>query len=176
EASLALIGRGRGEGLHDLGAGGRTCATSETADRAGTGILVDLDAVPRREPGLEPFEVMISESQERMCAAVRPDRWPAVREVCQRWGLPVAIIGRVTDDGDLTIVEGGLGADGRPAAGAREIARIPARALTSDAVVHPRIATPPAHRRGAPAPGIPATVSDRLPERGMDPGAVLLGL
>ena len=74
EASLELIERGLVEGLQDLGAGGITCATSETADRAGTGILVDLDAIPRREPGMEPFEVMISESQERMCAAVRPEQ------------------------------------------------------------------------------------------------------
>ena len=88
EASLELIERGLVEGLQDLGAGGITCATSETADRAGTGIVVDLDAIPRREPGLEPFEVMISESQERMCAAVLPERWAAVREVCERWGLP----------------------------------------------------------------------------------------
>ena len=176
ETSLELIERGLVEGLQDLGAGGITCATSETADRAGTGITVDLDAIPRREPGLAPFEVMISESQERMCAAVRPDQWPAVREVCQRWGLSAAIIGRVTDDGDIAVVEGGLGSDGRPAPGARELARIPARALTSDAIVHARVATPPTHRREAPAPGAMAGVSDRLPERGMDPGAVLLAL
>ena len=176
EASLELIERGLIEGLQDLGAGGITCATSETADRAGTGIVVDLDAIPRREPGLAPFEVMISESQERMCAAVRPDQWPAVREVCQRWGLSAAIIGRVTGDGDIAVVEGGLTSDGRPAPGARELARIPAQALTSDAIVHARSATPPAHRREAPAPGAPAAVSDRLPERGMDPGAVLLAL
>ena len=74
EASLELIERGLVEGLQDLGAGGITCATSETADRAGTGILVDLDAIPRREPDMEPFEVMISESQERMLAIVRPER------------------------------------------------------------------------------------------------------
>ena len=176
EASLELIERGLVEGLQDLGAGGITCATSETADRAGTGIVVDLDAIPRREPGLEPFEVMISESQERMCAAVRPERWDAVREVCERWGLPVAVMGRVTADGDIVIVTGGLDAKGRPAAGARELARVPARALTSDAIVHQRLASPPTHRRGAPAPGAPASVSDRLPERGMDPGAVLLAL
>ena len=58
EASLALIERGLVEGLQDLGAGGITCATSETADRSGTGMLVDLDAIPRREPGMEPFEVL----------------------------------------------------------------------------------------------------------------------
>jgi len=176
EASLELIERGLVEGLQDLGAGGITCATSETADRAGTGILVDLDAIPRREPGLAPFEVMISESQERMFAAVRPDRWPAVREVCERWGLPVAIIGRVTGDGDIAILEGGVDGDGHPQSGARELARIPAAALTSDAIVHDRVALAPTHRRDAPAPGAPAIVSDNLPERGMDPGAVLLAL
>ena len=104
-------------GSRTSGAGGITCATSETADRAGhRASRVDLDAIPRREPGMAPFEVMISESQERMCAIVRPDRWDDVREVCERWGLPVAVIGRVTDDGDITVVE---------LAGA-ELARIPA--------------------------------------------------
>jgi phosphoribosylformylglycinamidine synthase len=119
---------------------------------------------------------MISESQERMCAAVLPARWPEVRDVCQRWGLPVAIIGRVTADGDIAVVEGGLDVDGRPAPGARELARVPASALTSDAIVHQRIAAPPTHRRGAPAPGAPESASDRLPERGTDPGAVLVAL
>jgi len=165
EASLELIERGFVEGLQDLGAGGITCATSETADRAGTGITVDLDAIPLREPGMAPFEVMISESQERMCAIVRPDRWPDVREVAERWGLPVAVIGRVTDDGDITVTSGGA-----------ELARIPAAALTSEAIVHQRVARAPEHRRAAPAPGAPTGASDRLPERGMDPGAVLLAL
>jgi phosphoribosylformylglycinamidine synthase II len=165
EASLELIERGLVEGLQDLGAGGITCATSETADRAGTGIRVELDAIPRREPGMAPFEVLISESQERMLAIIRPDRWEVVREVCVRWGLPVAIIGTVTEDGDIVVVEGD-----------REIARIPAAALTSDAIVHDRVAAPPPRRRSAPAPGIPEAPSGRLPERGMDPGAVLLAL
>jgi phosphoribosylformylglycinamidine synthase subunit PurL len=176
EASLELIDRGLVEGLQDLGAGGITCATSETADRAGTGMLVDLDAIPRREPGLEPFEVMISESQERMCAAVRPDRWEAVREVCTRWGLPVAIIGRVTADGDIVVIEGGLTDTGDPNPGATELARIPAAALTSDAIVHQRVAAAPTHHRAAPSPGVPLEPIDLLPERGMDPGAVLLAL
>jgi phosphoribosylformylglycinamidine synthase len=165
EASLELIERGLVDGLQDLGAGGVTCATSETADRAGTGIRVDLDAIPRREPDMEPFEVMISESQERMLAIVRPEHLDAVREVCDRWGLPCAVIGRVTDDDDITVTSDG-----------RELARVPARALTSDAIVHARLAGPPAHRRAAPAPGVPVDPSDRLPERGMDPGAVLLAL
>ena len=176
EASLELIERGLVEGLQDLGAGGITCATSETADRAGTGILVDLDAIPRREPGMAPFEVMISESQERMLAAVLPERWPEVREVCERWGLPVAIVGRVTADGDVTVVEGGLDGDGRPGPDAVELARIPTAALTSDAIVHDRLATPPARLRAAPAPGIAMEAMGGLPERGMDPGAVLQSL
>jgi phosphoribosylformylglycinamidine synthase len=169
EASLELIRRRLVEGLQDLGAGGITCATSETADRAGTGIRVVLDAIPRREPGMAPFEVMVSESQERMLAIVRPDRFDAVGEVCERWGLPVAVIGGVTDDGDVTVVEGGLD-------GGRELARVPASALTSEAIVRARVAGPPTRRRSAPAPGAPELASDSLPERGMDPGAVLLAL
>ena len=167
EASLELIERGLVEGLQDLGAGGITCATSETADRAGTGMRVDLDAVPRREPGMAAFEVLISESQERMLAIVRPEQEADVREVCERWGIPCATIGTVTGDGDIAVIEAG-----------RELVRVPARSLTSDAIVHERLATPPARRRPAPAPGAPASQdgSDRLPERGMDPGAVLTAL
>ncbi|MBI2782150.1 MAG: phosphoribosylformylglycinamidine synthase subunit PurL [Chloroflexi bacterium] len=176
EASLELIQAGLVEGLQDLGAAGITCATSETADRAGTGIRVDLDAVPRREPGMAPFEVMISESQERMLAIVRPDRLDAVAAVCAKWNLPCAVIGVVTGDGDITVIEGGLDADGQPRPGAREIARVPAAALTSDAIVHDRLAAPPERRRLAPAPGAPLAASDQLPERGMDPGAVLQAL
>jgi phosphoribosylformylglycinamidine synthase len=176
EASLELIEGGLVEGLQDLGAGGITCGASETADRADTGMVIDLDAIPRREPGMAPFEVMISESQERMLAVVRPGHFAAVRAVCERWGLPCAAIGAVTADGDLVVVEGGSTAEGRPAPDARELARVPARALTSDAVVHDRIAAPPVRRRAAPAPGAPDESMDRLPERGMDPGAVLLAL
>jgi phosphoribosylformylglycinamidine synthase subunit PurL len=166
EASLELIRGGLVAGLQDLGAGGITCATSETADRAGTGMRIQLAAIPRREPGMEAFEVLISESQERMLAVVEPARWAEVRAVCERWGLPVAVIGEVTGDGDLAVVDDA----------GDEIARIPAAALTSDAIVHERVASPPVRRRAAPAPGAPATASDGLPERGMDPGAVLTAL
>jgi phosphoribosylformylglycinamidine synthase len=114
---------------------------------------------------------MISESQERMLAIVRPERYDDVAEVCARWGLPCAQIGRVTDDGDITIVEGGL-----EGPSSREIARVPAAALTSSAIVHDRLAAPPERRRAAPAPGAPIEASDQLPERGMDPGAVLIAL
>ena len=176
EASLELIEGGLVEGLQDLGAAGITCATSETADRSGTGMLVDLDAIPRRVAGMEPFEVMISESQERMLAIVRPELLAEVLAVCRRWDLPAAVIGRVTDDGDITVVSGGLAADGCAAPGARELARIPARALTSEAIVYHRTGQPPVHRRAGPAPGAPVLAQDGLPERGMDPGAVLQAL
>jgi phosphoribosylformylglycinamidine synthase len=176
QASLELIDRRLVEGIQDLGAGGITCASSESADKAGTGILMDLDAIPRREPGMAAWEVMISESQERMLATCRPENYPAVREVCERWGIPIALIGRVTTDGDIAIVEGGIGVDGLPNPSAHEIARVPAKALTSDAIVHYRLAAPPARRRQAPAPGIPLTAQDGLPERGMDPAAVLAAL
>jgi phosphoribosylformylglycinamidine synthase II len=181
EATLELIDRGLVEGVQDLGAAGITCATSEMADRAGTGIVVDLDAIPRREPGMEPFEVMISESQERMAAVVRPDRWEAVRAVCERWDIPVAVVGRVTDDGDVVVLagpdeSGALDAEGRPVAGAKELARIPARALASEAIEFARESRPPARRRPAPAPGAPAEPVDTLPVRGMDPGLVLVAL
>src|SRR5918996_1283783 len=111
---------------------------------------------------------MMSESQERMLAIVRPAELGEVEAVCARWGLPCAVIGRVTASGDITVVEGGLDAG--------VLARIPAGALTSDAIVHQRLAAPPERRRLAPAPGAPVVASDQLPERGMDPGAVLLAL
>ncbi len=182
EASLELIERGLVEGLQDLGAAGITCAVSETADRSGTGIRVDLDAIPRREPDMEPFEVMISESQERMLAIVTARQLPAVLEVCARWDLPAAVIGRVTGDGLISIVTGGLDSSGAATPGAREVARIPAAALTSDAIVHQRVGSAPTRRRPAPVPGeatgLPSARSagTGLPERGMDPGAVLQAL
>jgi phosphoribosylformylglycinamidine synthase len=176
EASLELAERKLVEGLQDLGAAGITCAVSETADRAGTGIIIDLDVIPRREEGMEPFEVMISESQERMLAIVTPGRLADVLEVCARWAIPAAVIGRVTDDGCVTVVAGGLDGAGNPKPGAEVLARIPAPALTSDAIVYERESQAPTHRRQAPAPGAPDWASDRLPERGVDPGAVLLAL
>ncbi len=181
EATLELIANGLVVSVQDLGAAGITCATCETADRGGTGMLVDLDAIPRREPGLEPFEVMISESQERMVAIVEPTRWDAVRAVCERWDLPAAVIGRVTAGPDIVVLtgpagRGALDADGRPVPGARELARIPAPALASEAIVFERESRAPARRRAAPAPGVPVEAVDTLPLRGQDPGAVLLAL
>ncbi|HUG48920.1 MAG TPA: phosphoribosylformylglycinamidine synthase subunit PurL [Candidatus Limnocylindria bacterium] len=165
EASLELIERGLLVGLQDLGAAGLTCAAAEMADKGGSGMRVDLAAVPRREEGMEPFEVMISESQERMLAVVTPERLDEVLAVCARWGLPAAVVGTVAPDGDVVVVEDG-----------RELARVPARALASEAVVLERVGHPPVRSRPAPAPGVPALAHDGLPERGMDPGAVLQAL
>ena len=166
EASLELVERGLVEGLQDLGAAGLTCASSEMADRGGTGMRIDLAAVPRREEGMAPFEVMISESQERMLAVVRPDVLDNVLDVCRRWGLSAAVVGSVTDDGDVTIVD----------EHGAEVARVPARALASESIEITRQASPPQRRRPAPAPGETPLAHDGLPERGMDPAAVLEAL
>jgi phosphoribosylformylglycinamidine synthase subunit PurL len=165
EASLELVERGLVEGLQDLGAAGLTCAASEMADRGQTGMRIDLDAVPRREQGMAPFEVMISESQERMLAIVRPERLDEALAVCRRWGLPAAVVGVVTNDGDVTVARHD-----------EELARVPARALASGAIVLAREGRPPTRSRPAPAPGAPEMVHDGLPERGMNPGAVLQAL
>jgi len=100
EASLELVEGGLVESLQDCGAAGLASALAEMA-RDGAGIDVQLDRVPLREADLEPWEIMISESQERMVAVVRPQMLDAVQRVCGRWELPCTAIGEVTDTGDL---------------------------------------------------------------------------
>jgi phosphoribosylformylglycinamidine synthase II len=100
EVSLELVESGLVESLQDCGAAGLASALSEMAS-GGVGIDVHLDRVALREEGMEPWEVMISESQERMVAVVHPEMLDAVREICQRWELPCAAIGEVTDSGLL---------------------------------------------------------------------------
>jgi phosphoribosylformylglycinamidine synthase len=100
ESSLELVERGLVESLQDLGAAGLASSLSEMA-RGGGGIDVHLDRVPLREEDLEPWEIVISESQERMVAVIRPENVPAVQEVCARWELDYAAIGEVTDTGEL---------------------------------------------------------------------------
>ncbi|MFN2490775.1 MAG: phosphoribosylformylglycinamidine synthase subunit PurL [Actinomycetota bacterium] len=101
EATLELVARGLLVGLQDLGAGGISCPASEMAAKAATGIDVDVDAVHLRERDMEPFEVMISESQERMMAVAEPGRVPDVLDVCRRWGVEARVIGTVTASGCL---------------------------------------------------------------------------
>jgi phosphoribosylformylglycinamidine synthase II len=100
ETSVELVERGLVESLQDCGAAGLASALAEMASD-GAGIDVHLDRVPQREDGMEPWEIMISESQERMVAAVRPQMLDMVREVCARWELPCTVIGEVTDSGVL---------------------------------------------------------------------------
>jgi phosphoribosylformylglycinamidine synthase subunit PurL len=101
EASLALVERGLVESLQDLGAAGLASALAEMAGRGDAGVDVELDRVPLREPDLDPVEIMISESQERMVAVVSPDRVRDVEAVCRRWELECATVGEVTDAGEL---------------------------------------------------------------------------
>jgi len=100
EASLELVEGGLVESLQDCGAAGLASALAEMA-RGGAGVDVSLDRVPLREPGMEPWEIMISESQERMVAVVRPELLERVEAVLERWELHHAAIGEVTDSGDL---------------------------------------------------------------------------
>jgi phosphoribosylformylglycinamidine (FGAM) synthase-like enzyme len=100
EASLELVESGLVESLQDCGAAGLASSLAEMA-ADGAGIDVHLDRVPLREESMEPWEVMISESQERMVAVVRPQMLEAVRRICARWELPCTAIGEVTDSGRL---------------------------------------------------------------------------
>ncbi len=96
EACLDLVDGGLLRGLQDLGAAGISCAVAEVAARAGMGMEVDLDAVPLREPSMEAWEVLVSESQERMLALVDPVRLPEVLAVCDRWGILANVLGTMT--------------------------------------------------------------------------------
>jgi phosphoribosylformylglycinamidine synthase len=100
EVSLELVERELVVALQDCGAAGLASSLAEMASD-GLGVDVQLDRVPLREPGLEPWEIMISESQERMVAVVRPELVAAVGAVCERWELPCTVIGEVTADGEL---------------------------------------------------------------------------
>ena len=106
ECCLELLDRGLLVALQDLGAAGLTSSSGEMAAKGGVGIEIDVERVPLREADLEPFEVMISESQERMLAVVDPARLDEVLEVCERWQTGAAI-GTVTDTSRVTVLRGG---------------------------------------------------------------------
>jgi phosphoribosylformylglycinamidine synthase subunit PurL len=135
EACLQLLDESLVVGIQDLGGAGLTCATSETASRGGVGMDVDVTAVPRREPGMEAWEVMTSESQERMLAIVRPEDAERVLDVCAKWEVRAAVVGRVTDSGRLRIVEGWDG---------EVLADVPAATLHEDAPLYHRPMQAPA--------------------------------
>ncbi|MDQ2727112.1 MAG: phosphoribosylformylglycinamidine synthase subunit PurL [Actinomycetota bacterium] len=104
EACLDLLDAHLVIGIQDLGGAGLICATSETASRGGVGMDVNVSAVHQREPGMEAWEIMTSESQERMLAIVTPDDLGRVLELCRRWEVAASVVGRVTDSGRLRVV------------------------------------------------------------------------
>jgi phosphoribosylformylglycinamidine synthase len=138
EACLALLDEKLVVGIQDLGGAGLVCATSETAARGRVGMDVDVDAVPTREAGMEPWEIMTSESQERMLAIVTPEGLARVQELCARWEVRATVVGRVT--------EPDLGPDGEPIGVLRIrhgfdgeiIASVPASSLADDAPLYDR--------------------------------------
>ena len=97
EACLALLDDGLVVGIQDLGGAGIVCATSETAARGGVGMDVDVTAIPLREAGMQPFEIMTSESQERMLAIITPENWHAVAALCAKWEVRATVVGRVVE-------------------------------------------------------------------------------
>jgi phosphoribosylformylglycinamidine synthase subunit PurL len=129
EACLELLDDGLVVGIQDLGGAGLTCATSETASRGGVGMDVYVSEVPLRERGMEPFEVMTSESQERMLAIVTPESLDRVVEVCRRWEVRASVVGTVTAGGRLRILDRYDG---------DVLADVPAASLHEDAPLYDR--------------------------------------
>ncbi len=157
ECSLELLEEGLLVALQDLGAAGLTSAAAEMAAKGGVGIDLDVARVPLREPDLEPFEVMVSESQERMLCVVAPADVPAVLATCERWEVGGAAIGTVTATGRVRVL-----------AGERVLGDMPVRALVEECPVYE---LQPA-RPTAPLYPAPAAVL----ARGTDPRATLLAL
>ncbi len=162
EACLELLDAKLVVGIQDLGGAGLVCATSETAARGGVGMDVDVSAVPRREPGMVGYEVMTSESQERMLAIVTPEDLGRVEEVCRRWEVRCAVVGKVTEppDGEpgrLRILDG-FGGD--------VLGDVPAAALSEDAPLYHRPMARPTdyEARAADDPGALAAPDDCGPD------------
>src|SRR5438876_8630933 len=127
EACLELLARDAVAGIQDMGAAGLTCSTCETASRAGSGIEIDLAKVPKREPDMTPYEILLSESQERMLIIAKRSKENIVREIFAKWDVPCAEIGRVTDDGMMRVRNNGSVS-----------AEIPAKPLAEEAPLYER--------------------------------------
>jgi len=132
EACLELLATDAVAGIQDMGAAGLTCSTCETASRGGTGVEIDLAKVPKREPGMTPYEILLSESQERMLIIAKRGQENVVREIFDKWDVPCAEIGRVTDDGMMRVRNNGSLA-----------AEIPAKPLADEAPLYSREAMAP---------------------------------
>jgi phosphoribosylformylglycinamidine synthase len=143
ECSLELLDAGLLVALQDLGAAGLSSSLSEMAAKGRVGIDVDVARVPLREPGLEPFEIMVSESQERMACVVEPARLPDVLERCRRWEVGAAAIGEVTGLGRLRVLR------------EREvIGDVPVDALVDGAPVYELTPLPPERALYLPPPAV----------------------
>ncbi|MCA9453502.1 MAG: phosphoribosylformylglycinamidine synthase subunit PurL, partial [Nitrospira sp.] len=132
EACLEFLEQDLLVGIQDMGAAGLTSSSCEMASRAGTGIDMDLAKVPRREPHMTPYEILLSESQERMLLVAQPGKEESVLAICRKWGIDAAVVGQVTDDGFLRIREGN-----------QIVAEIPAHALAEEGPRYERPAAPP---------------------------------
>ncbi|MGZ5023138.1 MAG: phosphoribosylformylglycinamidine synthase subunit PurL, partial [Chthoniobacterales bacterium] len=127
EACLELLGTDAVAGIQDMGAAGLTCSTCETASRGGTGVEIDLAKVPKRETGMTPYEILLSESQERMLIIAKQGKEEVVRRIFEKWDVPCAEIGRVTGDGMMRVRNNGSVA-----------AEIPAKPLAEEAPLYSR--------------------------------------
>ncbi len=137
EACLELFKTDCVVGIQDMGAAGLTSSSVEMASRGGTGIEIDITRVPRREEGMTPYEVMLSESQERMLIVVRKGSEDTVKRIFNKWGLDACVIGMVTGDGKLRVKDGD-----------ETVAEIPVKALTDNAPVYRRPSRVPSWQDG----------------------------
>jgi phosphoribosylformylglycinamidine synthase len=135
EACLEAMQTGAVVAIQDMGAAGLTCSTMEMASRGGTGIEIDLAKVPQRETGMTPYEIMLSESQERMLLVAEKGREPEVLAVFKKWGLDAVVVGQVTEGGIARINNNG-----------RVAAEIPAHPLAEEGPVYQRPIAAPAPR------------------------------
>ena len=140
EACLELLETGVVAGIQDMGAAGLTCSTCETAARARTGIEIELDRVPQRAPNMSSYEIMLSESQERMLVIVEQANKDEAKRIFDKWDLPWAEIGVVTDTGRMVVRHGG-----------DVVADVPAATLADEAPVYHREAQQPAYFQEARA-------------------------
>jgi len=134
EACLELMKTDHLIGIQDMGAAGLTCSNCEMASRGGAGVEIDLDLVPARESGMTPYEIMLSESQERMLLVAKEGMQQEVEAICAKWDLHGVTIGRVTGDGRMRVRKDG-----------KTVADIPARALSDEAPVYHRPVKSPAY-------------------------------
>ncbi|RJQ31761.1 MAG: phosphoribosylformylglycinamidine synthase subunit PurL [Actinobacteria bacterium] len=133
EAVLELKGKDLLVALQDFGAAGITCSSCEMSSKGEAGMELDLDKVPQREPNMAAYEMMMSESQERMMAVVTPEKLEQFMEVCDKWEVPASVVGKVTDDGMVTIRHKG-----------RLEAQLPSKSLTDDIPIYcPEAKEPP---------------------------------